>query len=355
MNKKLLAAVAVIIITCMSLTYAFSAYNIVDDQDSYDPRLTTQTTTAASTSTTKANTKDSETTKNYQEDFRSAIDGAIQRIDSGLSSFISNISGGRNNNAAATTAAQTTRQVIAETTTMSAQYYGLNTYPTQAAQASQTEINTEEETTAPSQINVQPVAGSTQTYVTTTEAGTVAAVEDTGDKISGGTLTVIVFAACIIILILVIILVLVLLTRKTSFDSKVLKRSTLPGAKKPDEIDISEPDDGEYSDFNVLDNKNKENKIPVLRDESSHKDKKREYREAPDNSPYARRAPEGFVSGYGERRENSNPNENDTDKLIRQYGLDEEPSEISDDDLSDIRDLLNKYGQSGDGEKNEKQ
>ena len=58
-------------------------------------------------------------------------------------------------------------------------------------------------------------------------------IADSSDKISGSTLTILVFVVAVVLIILTGAIVLVLMTKRTEYNSSVKSRSTIPGVEQP--------------------------------------------------------------------------------------------------------------------------
>lgn len=238
-----------IILLCLSFTViSFGEYVVEDNQNQYNGEDNQDSDSGDSGDSGAPTTAVTTTSKSQLDDYFSKITGAL---DSGLNSLLSGLKG----NSQTTQSSTTTTTVVATTSSglKDAQGYGsaTSTVASGATAASQAQTT-----------NQAAVQTTTASVATTAENVTIAGVNsaDNGNNssLSGSALTIVVFVAAVAILLLAIVVVLVIITRKTSFNSEVMNKSTLPSVDKPktpsaySNDDIA--DDGkDYSDISYWD------------------------------------------------------------------------------------------------------
>lgn len=225
MTKKILSFfIGLTFIVCIFSLTAFSEdYEIYDDQEEYlydDPAPVEPTTKKTMTTSPSGN---------FNISGGSDIFGKIgQTIEEGINKLMEGLNGetptkSPNSQQPTPTAPQTNASVNTQSS------YNPGSYNSNSSVNTNQNVGQANGTTPPVS-QAQPVAPTTQSP-TTTEPGTLAVISNEKETLSGSTLTAIAFVGGIVILILVLALILVILTRRTEFDSKVKKRTTLPNAE----------------------------------------------------------------------------------------------------------------------------
>lgn len=246
---KRIVSIIFAILFCLTLPvmcYAENIYIVEDEEDDFVPQIPTTTTKPAETTTagkTDSLFGDTEGLDNILGDFSGMLGNGIDSILSGFENgFDFNFDFGNSDEPEQGNNLQPMKPGESETVKPA-----VTTSPDSQAQNGQASAQTEG-TTQPSQANAE-----LPSVLIVNQGNT------SDDRISGSTLTLLVFVAAIVIIILAGAIVLVIMTKRTEYNSSVRSRSTIPGVEQPGalaqflEDDIK--DDGkDYGNINYWEN-----------------------------------------------------------------------------------------------------
>ena len=246
---KQLITIIFAILFCLTLPvvcYADNIYIVEDEEDDFVPQIPTTTTKPAETTTAGSAGSifgDSEGLDNILSDFSGILGDGLDSILSGfegIGDFDFNF--GDKNDDTPDEGLQPMDPGEAETVRPA-----VTTNPNSQTQNGQTDVK-EENTTKSSQQNEELPS------VLIVNQGNIS-----DDRISGSTLTLLVFVAAIVIIILAGAIVLVIMTKRTEYNSSVRSRSTIPGVEQPSALaqfleDDVRDDGKDYGNINYWEN-----------------------------------------------------------------------------------------------------
>lgn len=217
---KRIASIFFAILFCLTVPVICSAddiYIVEDEEDEFIPQVTTtkpaETTTAAKTESIFG---DTEGLGDYFDQLSGLLGDGIDSIISGFEGGFGDFQFGENNDEDSAQSSDGLQSMSPgeAVTVKPAVTTSPDSQSTSGQASSQATTTVQQDEELPSVLIVNQ--------------GTVS-----DDRISGSTLTLLVFVAAIVIIILVGAIVLVILTKRTEYNSSVKSRSTIPGVEQP--------------------------------------------------------------------------------------------------------------------------